>query len=48
MKKITKYFKTLQAVEDFQNDLYDHYGTVMIVDFPRYSEEGEYSWEVLV
>lgn len=46
MKRITKKYKTLKQAESYQNRLYNRYNTVRLVSFPRFSEEGEYVWEV--
>jgi hypothetical protein len=46
MKRITKTYKTLKQAERYQNRLYNKYNSVQLVSFPRFSEDGEYVWEV--
>ena len=46
MKTITKTYKTLKQAERYQNRLYNKYGTVRLVKWPRFTEEGVYVWEV--
>jgi hypothetical protein len=46
MKRIKKTYKTLKQAERYQNRLYNKYNSVQLVSFPRFSEDGEYVWEV--
>lgn len=46
MKRITKKFKTLKQAERHQNFLYNLYDHVRLIEFPSFSEEGTYTWEV--
>ena len=46
MKRITKHFATLKKAEAYQNRLYNRYDHVRLVNWPRFTEEGNYEWEV--
>jgi hypothetical protein len=46
MKRIKKTYKTLAQAERYQNRLYGKYSSVQLVSFPRFSEDGQYIWEV--
>lgn len=46
MKKITKYFSTMKDAERYQNRLYGRYHRVHLTSAPRFSEAGNYVWEV--
>jgi hypothetical protein len=46
MKRIKKIYKTMKQAESYQNRLYNRYESVRLVSFPRFSEDGEYVWEV--
>lgn len=46
VKYITHYFKTSEEAAAFQENLYDKYNHVKLIDSPKYSEYGEYRWEV--
>lgn len=46
MKTITKWFETLAAAEQYQNQLYGRYDHVRLVRAPRFIESGMYTWEV--
>jgi hypothetical protein len=48
MTQITRFFKTIKQAEKFQNSLYSKYYFVELVSFPRFSEEGRYTWEVSI
>lgn len=45
-KAITKFYATLKEAERYQDRLYSQYDSVKLVQFPRFGEEGAYSWEV--
>lgn len=45
MKKI-EYYETLLDASARQNSLYDEFDKVRLVDFPCFSENGIYVWEV--
>ena len=46
IKHIRKDCKTLKRAEAYQDRLYDIYDKVKLVKSPKYSEDGEYVWEV--
>lgn len=46
MKKIIKCFKTLKDAENYHEKLYNKYNKVQLVDFPRFTEAGIYTWNV--
>lgn len=46
METITKYFKTIKQAERYQNSLYGKLNYVVLVSFPLWGEEGQYTWEV--
>lgn len=46
MTRITKSFATLAQAEAYQQSLYNRFDHVQLVNFPRFSEEGQYTWEV--
>lgn len=46
MKRITKYFPSLEKAEKFQFSLYGKYNSVKLITSPLFSEAGTYSWEV--
>ena len=45
-KHIRKDCKTLKRAEAYQDRLYDIYDKVKLLKSPKYSEDGEYVWEV--
>lgn len=46
MIQIERFFKTIKQAEKFQNRLYSKYPYVQLVSFPRFSEEGQYIWDI--
>ena len=46
IKHVKKYCKTLKRAEGYQDMLYNIYDKVKLVKSPKYSEDGEYVWEV--
>ena len=46
MKRIVKVFKSLEQAENFQDNLYNEYNSVQLVQAPLFSEDGTYIWEV--
>lgn len=46
MTTIIKQFNTLKQAERFHYRLYEQYNHVRLVDWPRWSEKGTYTWEV--
>ncbi len=48
METITKRFKTIKQAEKYQNSLYNKFPYVVLIDFPKWSEEGQYTWEVSI
>jgi hypothetical protein len=46
MRVIRKEFKTLKQAERYQNQLYNRFESVQLVGFPRFSEDGIYTWNV--
>lgn len=46
MKTIVKHFDSIEAVEKFQDELYELYDYVRLVYSPLFSEDGTYTWEV--
>lgn len=46
MKYITKQFKTMREAERYLNRLYNKYDHAVLINFPRFSEEGNYTFEV--
>lgn len=45
-KIISKNLKTSKQAENYQEKLYDKYYSVELIDFPRYSNSGIYTWKV--
>lgn len=43
---ITKYCATLIEAEELQQSLYDKYDSVELIDFPRFTENGVYTFKV--
>lgn len=46
MKRITKECRTSAQAARYHNALYNKYNQVTLVDFPRFSPQGMYVWEV--
>jgi hypothetical protein len=46
MKTIIRTFPTLARAERYQQRLYGIYNRVVLIQFPRFGESGEYTWEV--
>ena len=44
--RIVKQFDSIKKAERFQNSLYNKYDHVQLVQFPNFSESGQYVWEV--
>lgn len=43
---LSKECKTLKAAERYQNQLYNKYNYVRLIQSPRFKEAGNYIWEV--
>ena len=46
MKKLIRYCATLAEAERYHARLYNRYDRVRLVEFPRWSDAGNYVWEV--
>jgi len=46
MHTICKWCDTLAQAERHQNSLYKRFDSVELVQFPRFSEAGQYIWKV--
>jgi len=46
MQTISKRFNTIKQAEKYQNSLYKKFPYVVLVNFPTWSEEGTYIWEI--
>jgi len=46
MKNITKKFNDIKKVEAYYSRLLNKYSFVRIIGFPRFSEEGNYTFQV--
>lgn len=46
MQTLSKQFRTLKQAEKYQNSLYNKFPYVVLISFPLWSEEGQYTWEV--
>jgi len=44
--RITKTFTSCDEAGEYQHSLYDSYNYVSLVDFPLFTDAGEYVWEV--
>lgn len=43
--KLSKICKTIKAAERYQNLLYGKYDKVVLVQSPRFTEDGNYIWD---
>lgn len=43
---ITKNFDSLKKAERYQNRLYNQYDIVRLIKAPRFTEDGQYVWNV--
>jgi len=48
MQTITKHFKTLKQAEKYQDKLYQHFPYCVLISYPIFSDEGQYTWEVSI
>jgi hypothetical protein len=46
MKNITKWFATIKQAERYQMTLYSKWNFVNLLSAPRFSEDGNYTWQV--
>jgi hypothetical protein len=46
LRVIARQCTTLTQAERYQNRLYSQYNRVMLTGFPRFSEHGQYVWQV--
>ena len=46
MKTIKRKFKTLKQAENCQFKLYDMFSYVRLIEYPSFTEEGIYIWQV--
>ena len=43
---ITKFCKTMKQAVNYQNELYENYHVVRLIQFPMFEEGGIYEWSV--
>jgi hypothetical protein len=46
MKLINKHFKTIKQADRYHLRLMDKYNSVKIINYPRFSETGLYTWQI--
>jgi hypothetical protein len=46
--KLSKECQTIKSANRYQNKLYAHYDYVRLIQAPRFTEAGNYIWEVKV